>query len=97
MEKQLYIVYFESANYAGYGQHCLVWATNVDDAMSNDLVNQYAEEVYYEQDQDQYTEEHGDSDGVSWAAVLNAELLAGSQHEKFVKKQPQFYPIVNKP
>lgn len=94
---ELYVVYFESANYCGYGEHCLVWADSEENAMYNDFVLQYAEEFYMEQDQEQYLEEHGDDDQVTWASIMSAEPLKGSEHEKYVAKQPDFYPIVNVP
>lgn len=94
-QRELYVVYFESANYAGYGEHCMVWAADEDDAMSNDKLYEYAEDFYRDQDESQYLEEYGEDDGVIWASILSAEPLAGSEFEEFVAKQPELYPILN--
>lgn len=76
---ELYVVYFESANYAGYGEHCLVWADSVEDAMGNSDVSAYA----------------NDEEADVWASILSAVPLKGSEFEEFVAKQPEVYPIVN--
>ena len=95
---QQYVVYFESANYAGYGEHVLVWANSEEDAMSNDALIEYAEEFYREQDEAQYIEENGeDTDGVAWASINSAELLETSDLAKYVKLQPEQYPEMNLP
>lgn len=100
MEKELYVVYFESANYAGYGEHCLVWATSEDEARESSEVNEYAEDFYREQDEDAYYEDNDiDPDdlveGITWSRVMTVEKLTGSEHEEYVAKQPAYYPIVN--
>ena len=92
--KQLYVVYFESANYAGYGEHCMVWATDEDDALSNDAVSEFAEDFYREQDESQWYEEN-DYECDVWASIQSATKLTGSEFEEFVAKQPELYPIVN--
>lgn len=91
MVKELYVVYFESANYCGYGEHVLVWATDVEDA--RDAAEGYASDFYCDQDQDQYIEEHGDEDldGVAWASIRSVELLAGSEYEEFANS----YEVIN--
>lgn len=94
--KELYVVYFESANYAGYGEHCLVWAESEEDARYNDQVIQYAEEFYQEQDYDQQLEEGEDSEGEGpWASIEWVKPLHGSEYEQYVAEQPDLYPIVN--
>lgn len=95
--KELYVVYFESANYAGYGEHCMVWAESEDDATYNDSVMAFAEDFYREQDEEQFTEENEgwELDEVVWATVMSATRLEGSDFEEFTKKQPDLYPIVN--
>ncbi len=94
MEKELYIVEFASANYAGGASHCLVWATSEDAA--EEAAWEYAENYYYEEDGDQLIEDGYDqSDACS---VINwAELVEGSEFEEFVKdpSQAEFYPEVN--
>lgn len=92
---ELYVVYFESANYAGYGEHCLVWANSVEEAMENEDVASYAEDFYYDQDCTQYYEEHEDEEPGNWASIMSAVPLKDSEFEEFVSNQPEFYPIVN--
>jgi hypothetical protein len=83
MVKELYVVYFESAIYCGYGEHVLVWATDVEDA--RDAAEGYASDFYCDQDQDQYM------DGVAWASIMSVELLAGSEYEEFANS----YEVIN--
>jgi hypothetical protein len=93
--KELYVVYFESANYAGYGEHCLVWAESEDEARENDQVIEWAEEFYQEQDYNQWLEDGNHEDEGPWASIEWAKPVAGSDYEKYVAKQPNLYPIVN--
>lgn len=100
MEKQLFVVYFESANYCGYGEHCLVWATDEYDA--REAASSYAENFYYEQDYDQWEEEiEGcDDSDVSWATITEVYPLASDAAEDVRRylqddTQKHFYPIVN--
>ena len=97
MEKELHVVYFESANYCGAGEHCLVWATSEDDALENDSVMAFAEDFYRDQDEEQFMEEHEDEelDEVVWASIMSATKLEGSKFEEYVAKQPDLYPEVN--
>lgn len=95
---QLYVVSFESANYAGAGEHCLAWAYSDSEAM--DAATSEAEDYYREQDQSQWEEENEDSDpdDVVWASVVGAETLDGSEYEQYVedpKQQQAFYQVVN--
>lgn len=93
--KQLYVIDFESANYAGGGEHCLVWAEDEDQA--RDLADNHMEEYYYEEDIDQLQEENeGEIDG-PFATVTKVELLDNSEHKEFAEKESnrQFYPFVN--
>lgn len=97
MEKQLYCVYFESANYCGFGEYCLVMADSEPDAMSIQAVIEYAEEYYQEQDEDQFIEENGeDTDGVTWACIMTAVLVSGSEFEAYIADPSQagFYPMI---
>lgn len=99
MKKELYVVEFSSANYAGAPEHCRVWAESEDDA--KDVAEQYAEEIYCEQDQEQWEEENPDmvDEGPgSWATIDRAVLQAGSEYEEYIADPVQaeaFYPIVN--
>lgn len=98
MEKQLYCVYFESANYAGYGDYCLVMAESESDAMDNPDVLSYAEDTCREQNEDQYIEEHGEDEAEDnvWASIISAELVEGSDVERYIAdlSQASFYPII---
>lgn len=98
MEKQLYCVYFESANYVGYGDYCLVMAESWSDAMDNPDVSAYAEDTCREQHEDQYIEEHGEDEAEDnvWASIISAELVEGSDVERYIAdlSQASFYPII---
>lgn len=97
--RELYIVEFESMNYAGAGHTCLAWASSEDEA--RDAAFQFAEEYYYEQDHEQYYEEYHDGeeimDDTIWATITSAEPLKGSKFEKYAAdpSQAEFYQIVN--
>lgn len=103
MQKELYVVEFSSANYAGAPEHCRVWAFSEEDA--KDAASEYAHEFYYEQDAEQWYGENRDEDDEEegngpggWATVDRAELQSGSRHEEFIADPEQaanFYPIVN--
>ncbi len=98
MEMQLYCVYFESANYCGYGEYCLVMAESESDAMDNEAVLAYAEEKYREEDEEQFIEENGeDTEGVIWAHVKTAVLVSGSDFEDYLANpsQASFYPLID--
>lgn len=74
MDKQaLYLVYFESAHYAGYGEHILVWAKDAMDAEA--AISDYADE----QDGDQM-EEDGTDDGV-YSSIMSIELFDESHKD----------------
>jgi hypothetical protein len=92
---KLWIVYFESANYCGYGEYCVVQAETEDEARN--IAAHYAEEFYYEQDGDQYMEEHG-CDADCWADIKTVELFDGN-HDcwKYYTdpNQSVFYPLIN--
>ncbi len=93
MEKELYIVEFCSANYAGASSHCLVWATSVLGAEA--LANQYAEEYYREEDGDQIADDGLDDEPAS--SIIGAELVEDSDHKEYVNdpSQVSFYPVLN--
>lgn len=97
MEKQLYVIYFESANYMGYGQHCLVWAVDEHEAESE--ASSYMDEVCRNQDYEQFVEENGEeaAEEAFWYSVESVELLKGSGLEKYADdpSQSEFYPVVN--
>lgn len=98
MHSELWVVYFESANYAGYGEYCVVWASDEIDA--GDKASEYAEEFYREQDSDQLEEEGHDLDGMTYAAIIKVYPLASDKASDIRKymndpKQKHFFPIVN--
>ena len=64
-----YLVYFESANYAGCCEHILVDADNAQQA--EDYISSYAEEVYYEQDSSQLEEDENDTE--VYSSVISVE------------------------
>lgn len=89
----LYLIYTESANYCGHVQHFVVEAP--DEETARDLVADAAEEYWYEQDGDQYREEHDeDEDADFWADIKTCEEF-GPGHESWQyyqdPGQAQFY------
>lgn len=92
-----YVVYFESANYCGAGEYCIVRAETVEEATV--LASAYAEDYYYEEDGLQYVEDNGESDlvGVTWATIISVVLLEESEIRDFAFKdsQLQYYPRIN--
>lgn len=94
--KQLYVIYFTSANYCGYGEHCVVWAENEEKA--REIAAPYAEAFYYEDDYNQYVEENDGEDADAWASINTVELLIESDSYEFYQDKEQresFYPCVN--
>ena len=99
MQKELYVVEFSSANYAGAPEHCRVWAESEEDAL--DAATSHAEDYYMEQDQDQWEEENDEfrEEGPgAWATMDRAVLQVGSEFEEYIADAVQaetFFPIVN--
>lgn len=97
--KELYVVYFQSANYCGYGEYCLVWATDPTDAQKE--ATAYAEDFYYEQDAAQYEEENEEENDGCWASFTKEPYPLASEEAEDIRgyledeTQKQFYPIVN--
>lgn len=74
MSQQLWLLYYESATYAGYGQHAVVRATNVIEAEMQ--ADPYMEIYFSAQDGDQYEEENGTDDYPDqWASFVSCEPL----------------------
>jgi hypothetical protein len=95
-QKRLYVVEFESMNYAGAPSHCLVWATDEEDAKLES--ESFAEDWYYQEDGDQYLEDNEDDDGVIWSTTTSVVLLESSEFAKFVEDEQQqyaFFKVVN--
>lgn len=91
--KQLYIVEYESARWAGAPDHCVVWADSEDDA--RDTAAGFAEDHMSEQYRDH--EYEGDEDDPH-ASIMSAELLKGSEYEQYYimpEQRAAFYPCVN--
>lgn len=96
---KLWLIYFESANYCGYGEHCVVRSKDEEDA--RDIAEGYANEFYHEQDYDQYVDEYGkeaaDEEGF-WANIQTCEEFDES-HESWKyyidPAQKSFYPEIN--
>lgn len=67
-----YLVYFESANYAGYGEHRIVWAEDEDGAHDQALT--LAEEYYYDEDADQILLDFGDDFEEPYGNVVSVDV-----------------------
>ena len=93
----LYIIYYESANYCGYGEHVVVHANSEDEA--KDKAFYHMEEFYREQDEEQYLEEHEDDPDFEgpWSTVITCDLF-GPGHEQWeffmMPSQAIHYPII---
>ena len=92
----LYIVYAESANYCGYGQHFVVEAD--DEVEAEDSVAEASEEYFCEQDRDQLEEEDHDLEGMTFATIISVEPF-GPEHKSWEyyqdPSQAEFYIKVN--
>jgi hypothetical protein len=92
----LYIVYCESANYAGYGQYFVVEAQSKAEA--GFLVEPVAEDYFREQDEDQLVEEALDLDGMSYSTIETVEVFNELHYSwKYYQDpgQAEFYIKVN--
>jgi len=92
----LYIIYCESANYCGYGQHFVVEADNEVEA--EDLAEDYIEEYFREQDEAQLEEEGYDLDGMMFGNIQTTEPFDEAHDSwKYYKdpSQAEFYIRVN--
>lgn len=67
----LWLVYFESANYAGYGEHRIVEAESEDEA--RDIIEPIAEDFYTEEDRYQLEEDGYDLDECTFASIISVE------------------------
>ena len=67
----LYLIYAESANYCGYGQHFVVEALHKVGA--EDLAVDAIDEYFYEQDEEQLLEERYDLDGMVYHNIISIE------------------------
>lgn len=91
----LYIVYAESAHYAGYGQHWVVEAE--DESEAEDLVQPEADDYFFDQDSEQLVDDGLDEEGI-FASIIRVEKF-GPEHESWEyyldPKQAEFYIKVN--
>jgi hypothetical protein len=91
----LYIIYAESANYCGYGQHFVVEANEVE---AQELALDVIEDYFREQDESQLEEEGHDLDGMMYSSIQTIELF-DAEHDswKFYQDpgQAEFYIKVN--
>jgi hypothetical protein len=92
----LYLIYAESANYCGYGMHFVVEADDEDHAIGR--TEGPVEEYFYEQDQSQIEEEHGEDFEGPYGNIIRIEEF-GPEHDtwKFYQdpSQAEFYIEVN--
>ena len=92
----LYIIYAESANYCGYGQHFVVEADNVFQA--EELAEQACDDYFREQDEEQLEEEGYDLDGMTYSNIMTTELF-NAEHDSWKyyqdPSQAEFYIKVN--
>ena len=92
--KKPFILYYESANYRGYGQHAIVLAS--DEAEAKELSEGVIEDYFREQDEEQYFEEYGE-DNPLWASLISCEELT-KDHEsrKFacIEDLAEFYEFI---
>jgi hypothetical protein len=94
--KQLYVIYFESANYCGAGEHCVVWASSPEEAETK--ADYYMQDYYYDQDYEQFAEENDGEEPDTYYNVVSVELLSESDQLEFYNDPAQraaFYPCVN--
>ncbi len=93
----LYLVYCESTNYCGYGQHFVVRTdVEVPDHELEFLVSDVADEYFYEQDSDQL-EEEGIEEGPYFSVRTIEPFDETHETWKFYKdpSQSEFYIEVN--
>lgn len=92
----LYIIYAESANYCGYGQHFVVEAQ--DEEAARELTLEAAEDYFREQDEAQLEEEGFDLDGMMYSNIETVEPF-DAEHDswKYYQDpgQAEFYIKVN--
>lgn len=94
---KLWIGYFESANYAGSGAHCVIESKTKDEAQS--IISACAEDYYYEEDSHRwYAENKGHENEKGWAVVIRVVEFDESHELWKSYKNPEqcyFYPEVN--
>jgi len=94
--KKLWLIYFESANYAGAGEHCVAMADSEEDA--HEMSHDHREDFYCDQDYDQFVDENGGDDDVgSWSTIVYCrEFDESNEYWKYYidPRQESFYPKI---
>lgn len=93
--KKPFILYYESANYCGYGHHAIVLASHEGEA--EDLSEGPMEDYFREQDEDQYRDENGYDEEPIWASLKYCkELTKDDETWGFActEGQEQFYEFI---
>jgi hypothetical protein len=92
----LYIIYAESANYCGYGQHFVVEANSQDRA--EQLAFDACEDYFREQDESQLEDDEFDLDGMMYSNIVTVEPF-DADHDSWKyyqdESQAEFYIKVN--
>lgn len=83
----LFLVYAESANYGGYGEHYVVEALSEEEA--HDLVEDEAESYFRDQDYDSLVEDHGeeDADNMAYSHIVSIEEFTESHKDWKYKEE----------
>jgi hypothetical protein len=92
----LYIIYAESANYCGYGQHFVVEADS--ETQAEELALDATEDYFREQDESQLEEEEHDLDGMMYSSIMTTEPFDPAHDSwKYYQdpSQAEFYIRVN--
>lgn len=96
MEKQLYVIEYESSQWCGGGLYCVAWATSEEEAVLEADV--WMEESERELFSDEYADDEGCNDEECAYTVNSVQLMAGSEFEEYYNmpdQRAEFYPCVN--
>ena len=97
MQKQLYIIEYESSQWCGGASHCVAWATSEDDAENE--ASMWMEESMRELFDSEYSTEAEHEGFEECAYTVNfVKLMEGSGFEEYyadLKQRENFYPCVN--
>ncbi len=95
MEKQLYIIDYESSQWCGGGLHCVAWATSEDDAVEE--ASTWMEECQRDLFGSEYNDEDANDEDCAYT-VNSVQLMEGSGFEEYyndLQQRRAFYPCVN--
>lgn len=97
--KQIYVVEYESADWAGASSHCLVMASSEEDA--EEISEEFRDQDMYDTYSGEY-EDNKEDFGVEpdgpYSTLVRVVPLKGSEYEQYVKDEGQqrtYYPAVN--